>query len=74
MSGNIFISNGIHVAVVNGAEVFNLDGQKIYELKGIILYRPATSSGISRTAPRSNSIAPPTGCSLSEGDLAKSDC
>ena len=41
MSGNIFISNGIHVAVVNGAEVFNLDGQKIYELKGINLYRPS---------------------------------
>ena len=39
MSGNIFNSNGTHVAVLNGAEVFDLDGQKIYELKGINLYR-----------------------------------
>jgi hypothetical protein len=35
VSGNIFNSNGTHVAVVNGGEVFDLDGQKIYELKGI---------------------------------------
>jgi hypothetical protein len=39
VSGNIFNSNGAHVAVLNGAEVFDLDGQKIYELKGINLYR-----------------------------------
>ena len=39
MSGNIFDSNGTHVAVVNGREVFDLDGQKIYKLKGINLYR-----------------------------------
>jgi hypothetical protein len=39
VSGNIFNSNGTHVAVVNGVEVFDLDGQKIYELKGINLYR-----------------------------------
>lgn len=39
MSGNIFNSNGIHVAVVNGGEIFDLAGQKIYELKGINLYR-----------------------------------
>ena len=39
--GNIFNSNGIHVAVVNGGDVFDLDGQKIYELKGINLYRPS---------------------------------
>ncbi|SIO47427.1 hypothetical protein SAMN05443247_05892 [Bradyrhizobium erythrophlei] len=38
MRGNIFNSNGIHVAVVNG---FDLDGQKIYELKGINLNRPS---------------------------------
>src|ERR1700737_5333757 len=37
--GNIFNSNGIHVAVVNGGEVFDLDVQKIYELKGNNLYR-----------------------------------
>jgi hypothetical protein len=28
VSGNIFNSNGTHVAVVNGGEVFDLDGQK----------------------------------------------
>jgi hypothetical protein len=39
VSGNIFNSNGTHVAVLNGAEVFDLDGQKIDELKGINLYR-----------------------------------
>jgi hypothetical protein len=39
VSGNIFNSNGTHVAVVNGGEVFDLDGQKIYQLKGINLYR-----------------------------------
>ena len=39
MSGNIFDSNGTHVAVVNGREVFDLDGQKLYKLKGINLYR-----------------------------------
>ena len=39
MSGNIFNSNGTHVAVVNGGEVFDLHGQKIYDLKGINLYR-----------------------------------
>ena len=33
MRGNIFNSNGIHVAVVSGGDVFDLDGQKIYELK-----------------------------------------
>jgi hypothetical protein len=39
VSGNIFNSNGTHVAVLNGAQVFDLDGQKIYELKGINLYQ-----------------------------------
>ncbi len=39
MSGNIFNSNGIHVAVVIGGDVFDLDGRKIYELKGINIYR-----------------------------------
>jgi hypothetical protein len=39
MSGNIFNSNGIHVAVVNGGGVFDLDGRKLYDLKGINIYR-----------------------------------
>jgi hypothetical protein len=39
VSGNIFNSNGIHVAVVNDGVVFDLDGQKLYDLKGINIYR-----------------------------------
>jgi hypothetical protein len=39
VNGNIFNSEGIHVAVVHGGDVFDLAGQKIYELKGINLYR-----------------------------------
>lgn len=39
VSGNIFNSNGIHVAVVNDGGVFDLDGQKLYDLKGINIYR-----------------------------------
>ena len=39
MSGNIFNSNGVHVAVVNDGDVFDLDGRKLYDLKGINLYR-----------------------------------
>ena len=75
MSGNIFNSNGTHVAVLNGAEVFDLDGQKIYELKGINLYRLSgelvghisSARGAEKRLDRST-------CSPSEGDLAKSDC
>ena len=71
MRGNIFDSNGIHVAVVNDGDVFDLDGQKIYELKGINLFRPSGELvGHLNGAPgtESGSIDPPTGCSLSEGD------
>ncbi len=39
MSGNIFNSSGVHVAVVNGGGVFDLDGRKFYDLKGINIYR-----------------------------------
>jgi hypothetical protein len=77
VSGNILNSNGTHVAVANGGEVSDLDGQKIYELKGINLYRLSgelVGHLNSAHGTRSGSIAPPTGCSLSKGDLAKSDC
>jgi hypothetical protein len=39
VSGNIFNSNGVHVAVVNDGGVFDLDGRKLYDLKGINIYR-----------------------------------
>ena len=72
MSGNIFNSNGIHVAVVNGGEVFDLAGQKIYELKGINLYRLSGELvGHLNDAHGTGSL---TDCSPAEADLAKSDC
>ena len=39
MSGNIFNSEGIHVAVVSGHEIFDLTGKKLYDLKGANIYR-----------------------------------
>jgi hypothetical protein len=33
VSGKIFNSNGVHVAVVNDGGVFDLDGRKLYDLK-----------------------------------------
>jgi hypothetical protein len=39
MSGNIFNSNGIHVAVVDGAAIFDLAGKKLYNLRGTNIYR-----------------------------------
>jgi hypothetical protein len=39
MSGNIFNSNGIHVAVMDGAAIFDLKGRKLYNLKGTNIYR-----------------------------------
>jgi hypothetical protein len=39
MSGNIFNSNGTHVAVVEGAAIFDLKGKKLYHLKGTNIYR-----------------------------------
>jgi hypothetical protein len=40
VSGNIFNSNGVHVAVVVGAEI-DLTGRKLYDLKGTRIYRPS---------------------------------
>ena len=39
MNGNIFNSNGIHVAVVQGPGVFDLTGKKLYTLRGGRIYR-----------------------------------
>ena len=39
MSGKIFNSRGIHVAVVVGAEIYDLTGKKLYNLKGLNIYR-----------------------------------
>jgi hypothetical protein len=75
--GNIFNSDGIHVAVVNGGDVFDLDGQKIYELKGINLYRPSGelvgdlngAPGTEKRLDRSTDRLLPV-----RGRFAKSDC
>jgi hypothetical protein len=41
MNGNIFNSEGIHVAVVLGPNIFDLSGKKLYTLKGVNIYRPS---------------------------------
>ena len=40
MVGDIFNSQGLHVAVV-GTEIFDLTGKKLYNLKGSSIYRPS---------------------------------
>jgi hypothetical protein len=39
VSGNIFNSEGIPVAVVDGHEIFDLTGKKLYDPKGVNIYR-----------------------------------
>ena len=39
MDGNIFNSEGVHVAMVSGPEIFNLTGQKLYDLRGVNIYK-----------------------------------
>lgn len=41
MDGNIYNSNGQHVAVVRGSSILTTRGYKIYELKGDKIYRPS---------------------------------
>jgi hypothetical protein len=41
VAGNIFNSQGIHVAVVVGTEIFDLTGRKLYDFKGSNIYRPS---------------------------------
>jgi hypothetical protein len=33
MDGNIFNSQGVHVALVRGSTIFSLSGQKLYDLR-----------------------------------------
>jgi hypothetical protein len=47
VSGNVFNSEGIHVAMVSGQDIFDLTGNKLYNLKGGNIYRlSANWSGI----------------------------
>jgi hypothetical protein len=39
MDGNIFNSQGIHVAIVRGPSIFSLSGQKLYDLRGVNIYK-----------------------------------
>src|SRR6202790_1637039 len=39
VDGNIFNSEGIHVAVVRDSAIYDLRGVKLYELKGTNLYK-----------------------------------
>jgi hypothetical protein len=39
VSGNIFSSSGIHVAVVQGPGIFDLTGKKLYTPRGDNIYR-----------------------------------
>jgi len=41
VSGGIFNSSGICVAVVRGSEIFDLTGKKLYDVKGVNIYRPS---------------------------------
>ena len=42
MNGNIFNSQGVHVATVVGSSIYGLRGQKLYDLKGTNIYRLPT--------------------------------
>jgi hypothetical protein len=39
MDGNIFNSQGVHVAIVRGSSIFGLTGRKLYDLRSINIYR-----------------------------------
>ncbi len=39
MDGNIFNSQGVHVAIVRGPAIFDLKGKKLYDLRGINIYK-----------------------------------
>jgi hypothetical protein len=41
VSGSIFNSKGVHVAMVSGSEIFDLRGKKLYDVKGVNIYRPS---------------------------------
>jgi hypothetical protein len=39
VDGNIFCSQGAHVAVVRGSAIYDLKGIKLYDLKGSNIYK-----------------------------------
>jgi hypothetical protein len=39
MDGNIFNSQGVHVATVRDSTIFNLSGKRLYDLRGINIYK-----------------------------------
>ena len=39
MNGNIFNSQGVHVAIVRGPSIFSLRGEKLYDLRGSNIYK-----------------------------------
>jgi hypothetical protein len=39
VDGNIFNSQGVHVATVRHTTIFSLSGRKLYELRGINIYK-----------------------------------
>ena len=39
MDGNIFSSQGIHVAIARGPAIYDLKGIKLYRLKGANIYK-----------------------------------
>jgi hypothetical protein len=39
VDGNIFSSQGVHVAVARGSAIYDLKGRKLYDLKGANIYK-----------------------------------
>ena len=39
MDGNIFNSQGVHVAIVRGSSIFSLRGEKLYDFRGVNIYK-----------------------------------
>jgi hypothetical protein len=39
MDGNIFNSQGVHVAIVRGRSIFSVRGAKLYDLRGTKIYK-----------------------------------
>jgi hypothetical protein len=39
VNGNIFNSQGVHVATIRDSTIFSLSGRKLYDLRGINIYK-----------------------------------